>query len=353
MGNRNARSRILPVSPGSAHILFQPIIETLEQIDPSDYVVHFGFAYVTVAGLQEFLRRFERVSNWAMFDKQVIVSVHHAITEPYALKTLRGLPRCEARIYLPHGRLTLPALADKSVFHAKTVAISSRSGLPISIHVGSANVTAAAIGRQPTNYELALSASSPLLGARDWQNWWGKAWRSSLAVDDRFIKRYGSLRQELLSRNPVIATVAEVPRTISRARFFFLDVGAASGPPGARHQVEFPAALARFFGPLRRGRRDLVLQKDGSIWAGRPLSFKRTSYGVEIWRLGMPTVATGGEPIAERAIRFERTDVPWRFTFKVTDVTTDQYAEWERLANLDGHLGQTRGERQRAYGFFG
>jgi hypothetical protein len=68
--------------------------------------------------------------------------------------------------------------------------------------------------------------------------------------------------------------------------------------------------------------------------------------------LGMPTQATGGEPVAHRAIQFRRTDQAAAFHFEVADVGSAAYNGWVRQSNLRGHLGATHGSGSRRYGFY-
>jgi hypothetical protein len=155
-----------------------------------------------------------------------------------------------------------------------------------------------------------------------------------------------------LEENPLLQSDVEVPADIETAAYFFIEVGAGSGPPGFRHQVEFPESLVRYFGPAQRHRRPLTLRRGVTEWRGRPLSYKRTTFNVEIWRLGMPTQTAGGEAISHRVIRFTRTDEPETFEFAVVDVTSHDFQDWITKANVFGHLGATRGLNSRRYGFY-
>jgi hypothetical protein len=182
--------------------------------------------------------------------------------------------------------------------------------------------------------------------------WWAGAWRQSQSVDARVVARYAAIRLQLMERNPILRTAAGPPSNTSQSSHFFIEVGAASGPPGRRHQVEFPESIVGFFGRAMRRRRDLTLRCNGSVWRDRPLSYKVTTFGVRIWRLGMPTQTNGGEPIAHRAIRFTRTVDPRLFEFEVADLGSRRVIEWERAANQNGHLGTTQGQHPRLYGFY-
>ena len=347
--------QILPVTALRSHELFRAFSADLGNTPTRSAEIRAAFAYVTLGGVDDFLAVLAKAQNWQAVSKRMLVGVHNAITEPAALERLRSLDRVEVRAFLPGGQLRQGTFSMSPVFHPKVIALQSGRRLR-AIQAGSSNLSAAAIGQPAKNHEMGLYASSPGAEGLDhdhaFEDWWTALWDESRVVDRRFIRRYAHLRQGVLARNPIVRASVEMPDTIGEARHFFLEVGAGSGPPDARHQVEFSGALAQFFGDLVRARRDIRLQSGGQTWDGRPLSFKRTSYGVEIWRLGMPTQATGGEPIAERAIRFTRTADPLTFDYEVAEVAREEFAAWERLANLGGHLGTTQGQRPRRYGFY-
>ena len=261
---------------------------------------------------------------------------------PRGLTSYAVSERTQIRAFVPGRRLTHRAFAMTPVFHPKVLALVTNYGLT-AIQAGSANLTSAAIGKSPSNYELALSTlaadASSLDAQGKFDNWWVSLWDASRVVDRRFIRQYARLRQQVLEGNPILRTMIETPETIKDAQHFFLEVGAGSGPPGQRHQVEFPKTLAEFFGEATYSRRDLRLRQQKQVWDERPLSHKRTSYGVDIWRLGMPTQTTGGPTIAERAIRFTRTEESNAFDFEVTDVGSRDFQTWETSANLSGTSG--------------
>lgn len=347
--------RILPVAPNFPHELFHDFTEVLRDTKEFDTEIRAAFAYATYRGIDEFLKAVRKSGNWDETSKFILTGVHNAITEPSALEVLRKLERTEVRAFIPGRRLTSGSFSAKPVFHPKVLALTSGEALQ-AIQAGSANLSAAAIGTEAGNYELATYAGSSKAAELDpdsrFLGWWTEVWDASRVVDRRFIRKYADLRQEALERNPIVRATVETPETINAAQHFFLEVGAGSGPPGARHQVEFPESLVQFFGELSHARRDITLRADGQEWTDRPLSFKHTSFGVDIWRLGMPTQAKGGAPVAKRAIRFTRTDTPLAFAYEVTDVDSEVFRDWERLANLSGHIGTTQGQGGRRYGFY-
>jgi hypothetical protein len=349
--------RIGAVLAGQGHNLLDPLAEAISSVPAADGVVRAGFAYATLGGVQRLLSCAGTSPNWEKVSKEMLIGVHHAITEPAALEALRVVPGAEVRVYLPGGKLKRTAFDARPLFHPKTLAVSGGGkGLRL-LHAGSSNLTASAMGERPRNHELSVGVLAKSGVSLDpdgvFQKWWAALWDESRLVDRVLIRRYAKLRRDVLEKNPILLAAAEVPASIAEARYFFAEVGAGSGPPDSRHQIEFPESLVEFFGAAMRGRRDLTLRSGGVSWDKRPLSYKTTTYNVEIWRLGMPTQTAGGPPIAERAIRFERTDDSEVFEFAVVDVDDDEFRRWEGAANLDGHLGATHGQRSRKYGFYG
>ena len=348
-------SDIVTIFPNAPHKLFDTFVSGLDALSSHDAEVRGAFAYATVGGVHQFINLISSAGGWNSVKKRILVGVHNAITEPAALGVLRGIERTKVRAFVPGGKLILRALTMTPVFHPKVLALVTSDGL-IAIQAGSPNLSSAAMGERPSNYELALSTLATDGSSLDvqgrFENWWTELWEHSRDVDARFIRQYAGLRQQMLNNNPILREMIELPETIKGDRHFFLEVGAASGPPGARHQVEFPKSLAEFFGEASYARRDLRLRQHDQVWDGRPLSYKKTSYEVDIWRLGMPTQTTGGPPVAERAIRFTRTDDPNTYDFEVVDVSSAEFQTWEEAANLCGHLGATHGQRARKYGFY-
>ena len=348
-------TEVIPVYAGFPHSLFDTFTNALDTSADPTVEVRAAYAYATVGGVQKLIDRVGKAERWNSTQKRVLVGVHNAVTEPAALEILRNIKRAEVRAFVPGGKLKQGVFASAPVFHPKVLALVTSVGLS-AIQAGSPNLTSAAVGERPTNYELALSTiavdGSSLDDPGDFEQWWTYLWDNSRPVNRPFIRRYAGLRQQVLDLNPILTAMIEVPETVKEAHHFFMEVGAGSGPPDARHQIEFPRALAEFFGEPEFNRRNLKLQQLGQIWERRPLTHKQTSYGVDIWRLGMPTTNSGGPPIVERAIRFTRTGEPDTFDFEVADIGSTDFRSWEEAANLSGHLGSTHGLRARKYGFY-
>jgi hypothetical protein len=351
-------AQLVPVAPDRRNATFAGLraaFEARTSGQTSSLVV--GIAYATRGGVDALIKNLRTVSAWSVVRKRIVVGVHQGITEPAAFELLGSIPNSEVRAYIPGGSLSAGALVKAPIFHPKFMALTDASFENIEyIQVGSANLSVGASGNRPRNFELAIAMETGgLLSARsrrECATWWSGVWTSSKNVDAKFVTAYAQLRLQVIDRNPIIRQMAEAPVGIQNARNFFVEVGAASGPPGLRHQVEFPRALTAFFGRPSRAKRLLTLAKQGTPWRNRPLTYKKTTYNVEIWRLGMPTQASGGVPIAERAVMFRRTDDPDIFDFDVVDLGDTKFARWNQEANLRGHIGSTQGSRPRSYGFY-
>ena len=328
-----------------AHVLHTRTLDTLRA----------GFAYVTVGGASELITALGQSSDWDSIRKEFVIGISQGITEPYALSRLLSLPNSEVGVFLPNRLLSKAALYDTPTFHGKILACClGKTATPIVVIASSANLTTSAVGPKPRNYEFGVGVVSDENGESPdghhlFNPWWQDAWRHSHQIDQRFIEKYAELRKPFLRKNPALLSVPDAPPTISQAAEFWIEVGKGSGIQ--RHQVEFSESLVEFFGPISRTKRILTLQKGRKKWDDRPLSHKVTTFDVEIWRLGMPTIAKGGYPIQDRIVWFQRTETPLEFTFDVADVDSSKARKWEARTNLLGHMGQTKGMHLRRYGF--
>ena len=343
-----------PITASQAHHSFSDFAQALGTADVTTTTVKGGFAYATIGGVGAFLEAVGGSPGWDDVTKQFLIGIHHAITEPAALQSLRALDNSAVKVFVPTRRLTARAFERSPVFHPKVIGIVEAGELRF-LQAGSANLTRAAIGLTPRNHEFSMAArhdTSDVDPDGVFDDWWDSLWAEARPVTSRLIRQYARLRRGVFDDNPILGASTDVPATIAEADHLFSAVGAGSGPPGARHQIEFPESLVRFFGVPQKTRRDLTLSCGGDEWSGRPLSYKQTTYGVDFWRLGMPTQTSGGPPVAQRAILFSRTPDPDVFEFEVTDVGSPHQLSWADAASLRGHLGATGGAVGRQYGFY-
>ena len=286
--------QIIPITAGAPHKLFDMFEQALANLESDKALLLGGFAYATRDGVDHFVSGMKRHDAWFQVSKRFVIGIHHGITEPAALEMLCSLDNAEVRLFIPGNRLDNAALSSTPLYHPKVLAlVNSVTGNLKFFQAGSANMTGAAIGVLPCNYEIGVALRSDgersLSQGRSFGKWWTHIWAKSRAVDANIIRRYAKLRLKTLDDNPILRYAADPPSNPQAAAHFFIEVGAASGPPQSRHQVEFPKSLAAFFGEPRRQRRNLTLCRGSETWQGRPLSFKVTTLDVEIWRLGMPT----------------------------------------------------------------
>lgn len=118
---------------------------------------------------------------------------------------------------------------------------------------------------------------------------------------------------------------------------------------GSRNQVEFTEELAGFFAPAIEAQRWLTIVAGPRSWSDRTLSQKRTTFGVKIWRLSLPTQTQSGMRYPDRVIRFER--VPGRtgrqtFRIAVADVGSAQHERWRQASADHGVVETTSGDRE-------
>lgn len=310
-----------------------------------------GFAYVSAKGVNLLL---ESIGSAHIEKNSIsfIAGISEAITEPRALSILLGRQEIYTKCFVPGNKLGKQAVFSNPKFHPKFMHIvfedQHEKQLVI---ISSANLTFSAIGAPSKNYETGAMIKLPT-GCKDLGSltrWWDSVWGKSRAVNNKFIDAYASIRSNVLTDNPDLLNLCEPSEDISSAGCFWIEVGRASGMD--RHQIEFPEHLARFFGKVKRARIDLTLKQAGSAFRGRPLSHKTTSFGVDIWRLGMPTTRSGGEVIQNRVVRFNRTSVMNEFETDVTDVGSNYAQAWFDECNKYGHVGRTSGSYSRAYGY--
>jgi HKD family nuclease len=308
------------------------------------------FAFATAGGARSLISALSGMPTWAQMKKYFTVGIAQGITEPEAVRQLADLPNSRVRLFIPTKTLNPSSLFVQPLFHPKVISLTSADAFWL--FVSSANLTVSAYGDPVRNYEFGQLSSftgtdmSPATAS--FERWWRHSWNCSKQATPNLLQRYASLRSALFERNPDILQFVDPPPNISSATHLWIEAGLASGIE--RHQVEFPEYLAEFFGPVVRARVDLTIRLGGREWFPRPLSHKTTTFGVDIWRLGTPTIRSGGEPIQNRILRFSRSDRPLTFELAVTDAGSVTARNWEQESNLFGHLGQTHGSHPRRYG---
>ena len=119
---------------------------------------------------------------------------------------------------------------------------------------------------------------------------------------------------------------------------------------GSRNQVEFAEDLGSFFGPVVSSQRILTVQTHNQTFQGCTFTPKTTTFGVDIWRLSLPTAAKTGLEYPGSIIHFTRTASPTYFRLAVAPDGSQQAMSWEQHAVAGGKVSSTSGARR--YGIY-
>ncbi|MFC6838427.1 phospholipase D family protein [Halomarina ordinaria] len=323
----------------------------------SQSLVRAGFAYATETGLETFLRG-ETTNDWRdLTDSEWIVGLDQGITEPGALKNLQSHGNTEVRVYLPGDRLSVETLTGRPRFHAKTISIESfKHSSQRRLFITSANLTHAALGGTPSNYELGI-AKSVADGlepeeVKTFDTWWDSVWKNSKPVTDELIEQYSEIREEAHTQNPILGEyeASEHVRYASDAQCLWIETEKMTG--GSRNQLEFNEELSRFFTRPSDDTNRIIIDFNGRVYDERPVNTRITDppFGVRIRKLGLPT----GFNYREKVIHLEKVltdpgEKP-RYRLTVRERGDKDVAEWKRLSEESGIVDETGGGR--AYGYY-
>lgn len=324
---------------------------------PGQMRVRFGCPFVSNAGLDILLSGLDSDNAWRRADKEWIIGIRHGITEPAAIERLRDLDRSVVRIFVGGRRLRADSLVSGRLFHAKVAFVESIQGNNTSLLAGSANLTSAALGPSAINYEAGVwigSGAASQAHRTQFEAWWQEAWGQSIDVTDRVLQDYTRFRDSFLDRNPDTLVGVDPPSLdrLDSASVLWIEAGAMSG--GSRNQIEFGRDLARFFGRVTNRSRNLRIEVNGRLYVDRPLTPKTTTFGVEIWRLSLPTERQCGLVYPGTVIRFQKRRAQQGrlyFELDVADPGSAEHDAWRASAHSRGYIGVTSGGGRRTYGF--
>jgi hypothetical protein len=320
--------------------------------------MRLGFAFAKESGLDALTAAIPDLPTWDRAQKEWVIGTQFGLTEPSALRRICDMPGSAARLHglRPGARRDGRGMFTAGNFHAKIIAVGGSNASRISgLMAGSANLSGAALGAVPLNYEAGLSlpdqAITPALVVA-FNNWWERAWREAVPITASVIAAYSEAREKILATNPDLARLAKASSRggAALASTLWIEAGAMSG--GARNQVEFSEDLAPFFGPPEFGRREIRVRFQGKISNDRPLSHKMTTLGVNIWRLSLPSRAATGVDYRHQRLLLRRSEDAGGllFTLAVADPASATAKRWVALTQTRGYLGLTGGGRD--YGLF-
>jgi HKD family nuclease len=300
------------------------------------------FAYASLAGISESIGPVLFHQEFASIGKKWILGIHNGITEPAAIESLAGHSNSSVRLFSPTGKMNEAALFGREKFHPKAICLTG--GPKSLIIIGSANLTRAAIGSASLNFEAGTQIKTNQRSFEtQFRSWFERAWRESIIATPRIIEKYSRIRQSFLSAHKLAAfNLDDVPLdAIGKRAHLWIETGAMSG--GDRNQIEFGPTLAQFFVPLVRGTINMRILWKGIMSEDRPLSYKVTQWGTEIWRLSLITSSQGGPSFPDRVICFSRQhdDHGTYFEIELAPPNSQKVANWKMMANRFGTIAMT------------
>lgn len=326
------------------------VILALNSIAQPPVRLRAGFAYATYNGVQQLLESLDGISAWHLASKSWLLGVHNGITDQYAISSLASLSNSQVRL-ATCGIPIRQAVQGERIFHAKVIAVDSGPEHEIAALIsGSANLTGSAIGAHPRNFEAGISWTSPVeeTVSQDFSSWWQEAWSTGIAANSRNVARYVDLRTFFRLRNPDLLQDESQDDDISVAGTDILWIEAGSMTTGgSNNAVDFSSSLASFFGPVSDQSRSIVLVADGGKrWTNRPLTPKRTTFNVRLWRLSLPTKTMGGFDYKHQILRFTKLKngkIPQEYQLDVADPESSTAKEWQLESGRRGTIGRTGG----------
>lgn len=134
-------------------------------------------------------------------------------------------------------------------------------------------------------------------------------------------------------------------------RTLWIEAGDMSG--GSRNQIEFDDDLGSFFGvqlPAVGGSVQLSIDVTGKKWHECSLGAKKTSYGVVIYRLNLPTAANGGWDYPGTVLKFVPAGGRY-FRVIVADHGSADHEAWRAESGANGTIARTGGAGGREFGY--
>ena len=213
------------------------------------------------------------------------------------------------------------------------------------------------MGRNSVNFEMGISLDELGRPGRSeglrLREWWTEVWTRSIPVTSSILEEYSRIRGQFRRANPELLQLVEPPTVpeVGRATEMWIEAGAMSG--GARNQIEFNEEVAAFFGSPSASKRVVEIEYGHLVDSMRPLTPKVTTYGVRIWRLGLPTTVD----YAGKIVHLKRlpgiTGHPRRFRLEIAEKGVRLARKWYDATNDSGYVGWTRragGKNARQYG---
>jgi hypothetical protein len=130
----------------------------------------------------------------------------------------------------------------------------------------------------------------------------------------------------------------------------WIEAGEMSG--GSRNQIEFDEDLAAFFDiplPPVGGSVEVLIDVGSRKWHQCSLAAKKTTFGVVIYRLNLPTAAKGGHEYPGTVIKFARAGGRY-FKVEVVVEGSPELETWRAISARNETLARTGGAEGREFG---
>lgn len=321
--------------------------------------------YVTENGVEQFCSD-SSGQDWTENCPSIwIVGLNQGVTQPSALRELYEKDQTEVRIFSPRAELSKTNLHRSPFLHAKTALIHSESSPEQrALLATSANMTGAAIGNTPTNYELGyLTGNSRLRdeSVHEFYSWWNELETQSILISEALIQEYEEIR-----RNSSFAKSADtssdaiaVTDDIQEAKYFWIFSGTLSS--GSRHQLDLKKELASFFGDLHdEFFIDIII--NGRRYDDNKVIHRKKQHKVDQWRFHLPTRSDGfdlhaddNEFYCNKYLLFERIPEENVFILRIRGEDSPEVENWKDSASRFGMVDKTGSlgsDTQKEYGFY-
>lgn len=332
-------------------------------------------AYASAGGVEVLKNRLSSMAGWRGWRKRFLVSIDFGTTQPTALDRLRRLPNSEVRV--PHGRevLARAGLAPRVPFHSKAwIFYRSRSRKPVSIVVGSGNLTVSglATGGEVATAQIWNSGSAKTswpVGGQELVNWFEQVWNVADDVD-LILPQYrsrarksvmgGSPPEELSpaadAYNAAAAAGGAVPPDLTarlasaEALYVYVDRAIRNrGPSRAGSQIDTPLGTSTYFGLPARRAPGVIGAVSMHIAGFSPVSrtIRVGSNGMD--KINLPIPGRDGPDTYDGTILiFERTgeqDAEGNDLFELEVTNEVGLRQRKALATADVPLQMTRGRK--------
>ena len=352
---------LFPSGPDTPPNYAEKIFEVLDKIE-GPHRTRSVFPYVTKGGISKYCVD-SSGNDWrTSCDSEWIIGLNQGITHPEALQELSSHRNIHPRLFIPRGSISKESLSRPPHIHAKITSIESETN-PDQRHliVTSANVTNAALGPNPTNYEMGTLLSSTESLTEDslnaFDSWWNDIWSQSIDVSDNLIDDYENVKADLAEDQPPEATTntGHTVAEANEAKFLWIETGSMQG--ANRYILEIKEEIADFFEEKSDSGETIDIEFRGQTYLGRRLGIHTHHYAPQ-WRVFMPTDFTTFDEsyYPYQVVRFEKiydSDGISHYRLEIRPSSHSDVNRWRENSEKYGVYNVTSsGSDGREYGYY-